>query len=71
MTIDMAVAKIDIRALDEKPNLLKIKVARTYVAAEIIHRLERRIDDMFTSVRDKMKKTRDTMLSASTGRGSR
>lgn len=50
-TIDMAAAKLEIRALDEKLNAFKIEVARTYVTVDAIHRLERRIDDIVTSVR--------------------
>jgi hypothetical protein len=71
LTIDMAAAKIEFRSLDEKLNLFKIEVARTYVTADVIHRLERRMDEMVSSVRDEMKETRDTMLSAFTGRGPR
>lgn len=67
LTIDMAAQKIELRALDEKLNLFKVEVARTYVTADVIHRLERRIDDMVASVRDEMKETRETMLSAFTG----
>lgn len=69
LTIDMAAAKIEIANLNEKLNNFKIEVARTYVTGDVIHRLERRIDDMVTSVRDEMKETRDTMLRAITGRG--
>lgn len=67
LTIDMAAAKIEIRSLEEKLNAFKIEVARTYVTGDVIHRLERRIDDMVTSVREEMKETRETMLSAFTG----
>lgn len=64
LTIDMAAAKIEIRALDDKLNAFKIEVARTYVTGDVIHRLERRIDDLVTSVRGEMKETRETMLKA-------
>jgi hypothetical protein len=64
LTIDMAAAKLDIRALDDKLNAFKIEVARTYVTGDVITRLERRIDDMVTSVRDEMKETREAMLKA-------
>lgn len=64
LTIDMAAAKIEIRALDEKLNAFKIEVARTYVTGDVITRLERRIDDMVVSVRDEMKETREAMLKA-------
>lgn len=64
LTIDMAAAKIEIRSLDEKLNAFKIEVARTYVTGDVITRLERRIDDMVTSVRDEMKETREAMLKA-------
>jgi biopolymer transport protein ExbB/TolQ len=64
LTIDMAAAKIEIRALDEKLNAFKIEVARTYVTGDVIQRLERRIDDLVTSVRAEMKETRETMLKA-------
>lgn len=67
LAIEMQAAKLDIRALEEKLNLFKIEVARTYVTADVIHRLERRIDDMVASVRDEMKETREAMLSAFTG----
>ena len=68
LTIDMAAAKIEIRQLDEKLNSFKIEVARTYVTGDVITRLERRIDDLVTSVRDEMKETRREMLQAITGR---
>lgn len=68
LTIDMAAAKIEIAALNEKLNAFKIEVARTYVTGDVIQRLERRIDDMVTSVRDEMKETRETMLKAIMGR---
>ncbi|GAA0267115.1 hypothetical protein LNAOJCKE_2973 [Methylorubrum aminovorans] len=68
LTIDMAAAKIEIRQLDEKLNAFKIEVARTYVTGDVITRLERRIDDLVSSVRDEMKETRQTMLKAITGR---
>ena len=64
LTIDMAAAKIEIRSLDEKLNAFKIEVARTYVTGDVITRLERRIDDMVTSVRGEMKETREAMLKA-------
>lgn len=64
LTIDMAAAKIEIRSLDEKLNAFKIEVARTYVTGDVITRLERRIDDMVSSVRDEMKETREAMLKA-------
>jgi hypothetical protein len=68
LTIDMAAAKIEIRQLDEKLNAFKIEVARTYVTGDVITRLERRIDDLVSSVRDEMKETRDMMLKAITVR---
>ncbi|GJE70297.1 hypothetical protein [Methylorubrum podarium] len=67
LTIDMAAAKIEIRQLDEKLNAFKIEVARTYVTGDVITRLERRIDDLVSSVRDEME-TRREMLQAITGR---
>ncbi len=61
----MAAAKIEIRSLDEKLNAFKIEVARTYVTGDVITtRLERRIDDLVTSVRGEMKETREAMLKA-------
>lgn len=68
LTIDMAAAKIEIAALNEKLNAFKIEVARTYVTGDVISRLEQRIDDMVTSVRQEMKETRDMMPKAITGR---
>ncbi len=68
LTIDMAAAKIEIASLNEKLNAFKIEVARTYVTGDVIHRLERRIDDLVTSVRDEMKETRDIMLRAISNR---
>lgn len=56
LTIDMA-AKIEIRQLDEKLNSFKIEVARTYGTGDVTTRLERRIDDLVTSVRDAMAET--------------
>ena len=64
LTIDMAAAKIEIRSLEEKLNAFKIEVARTYVTGDVITRLERRIDDMVSSVRGEMKETREAMLKA-------
>lgn len=68
LTIDITAAKLEIRQLDEKLNAFKIEVARTYVTGDVITRLERRIDDLVSSVRDEMKETRQTMLKAITGR---
>ena len=67
LTIDMAAAKLEFWALDEKLNFFKIEVARTYGTADVIRRLERRIDDMVASVQEEMKETREMMLSALTG----
>jgi anti-sigma-K factor RskA len=68
LTIDLQAARLDIASLNEKLNVFKIEVARTYVTGDVITRLERRIDDMVTSVRDEMKETRETMLKAIMGR---
>ena len=64
LTIDMAAVKIDLRSLDTKLADFKLEVARTYVTGDVISRLERRIDDMVTSVRDEMRETREAMLQA-------
>jgi hypothetical protein len=40
------------------------------VTGDVITRLERRIDDMVSSVRDEMKETHEIMLKAITGRSS-
>ncbi|AWI87082.1 hypothetical protein C0214_01165 [Methylobacterium sp. DM1] len=40
---------------------------RTYVTGDVITRLERRIDDLVSLVRDEMKETREIMLRAITG----
>ncbi|WP_298967778.1 hypothetical protein [uncultured Methylobacterium sp.] len=64
LAIDMAAVKLDIRVLDEKLNAFKIEVARTYVTGDVITRLERRIDDMVSSVRDEMQETRKQMMDA-------
>ncbi|ACB27615.1 hypothetical protein [Methylobacterium radiotolerans] len=64
LTIDMAAAKLEIRSLEDKLNAFKIEVARTYVTGDVITRLERRIDDMVTSVRSEMAETREAMLKA-------
>lgn len=64
LTIDMAAVKIDLRSLDAKLADFKLEVARTYVTGDVISRLERRIDDMVSSVRDEMRDTRDQMLDA-------
>lgn len=64
LTIDMAAVKIDLRALDAKFAEFKVEVARTYVTGDVITRLERRIDDMVSSVRDEMRETREAMLKA-------
>ncbi|CAO4167887.1 hypothetical protein [Methylorubrum aminovorans] len=68
LTIDMAAAKIEIAALNEKLNAFKIEVARTYVTGDVITRMERRIDDLVTSMREEMAATRREMLQAITGR---
>lgn len=68
LTIDLQAARLDIAALNEKLNAFKIEVARTYVTGDVITRLERRIDDLVTSVRDEMKETRREMLQAIMGR---
>ena len=70
LTIDMAAVKIQVAAQNEALNNFKVEVARTYVTGDVITRLERRIDDMVSSVRDEMKETRDIMLKAITGRSS-
>ncbi|WCS26397.1 hypothetical protein LOK46_06060 [Methylobacterium sp. NMS14P] len=56
--------KIEIRSLEEELNAFKIEVARTCVTGDVITRLERRIDDMVSSVRGEMKETCDEMLKA-------
>ncbi|MGA4551033.1 hypothetical protein [Methylorubrum aminovorans] len=68
LTIDMAAVKIQIAAQTEALHNFKVEVARTYVTGDVITRLERRIDDLVSSVRDEMKETRQTMLKAITGR---
>ncbi|MGN7124094.1 hypothetical protein [Methylorubrum thiocyanatum] len=68
LTIDMAAVKIQIAAQTEALHNFKVEVARTYVTGDVITRLERRIDDLVSSVRDEMKETRDIMLKALTGR---
>lgn len=67
LQVDITATKLDLRALDEKLNVFKIEVARTYVTSNVIERLERRIDDMAASVRDEMRETRETMLQAIVG----
>lgn len=64
LTIDMAAAKLDIRALDDKLNAFKIEVARTYVTGDVITRLEKRIDDMVSAVHDEMRDMREAVLKA-------
>lgn len=68
LTIDMAAVKIQVAAQNEALHNFKVEVARTYVTGDVIQRLERRIDDLVSSVRDEMKETRQTMLKAITGR---
>ena len=68
LAISVEALKLDIRQVDEKLSAFKIEVARTYATNEVITRLERRIDDMVTSVREEMKETRDTMIRAFTSR---
>lgn len=68
LTIDMAAVKIQVAAQNEALHNFKVEVARTYVTGDVISRLEHRIDDMVTSVRQEMKETRDMMLKAITGR---
>lgn len=68
LTIDMAAVKIQVAAQNEALHNFKVEVARTYVTGDVITRLERRIDDLVSSVRDEMKETRQTMLKAITGR---
>ncbi|MCY1643262.1 hypothetical protein [Methylorubrum sp. SL192] len=68
LTIDMAALKIQVAAHNEALHNFKVEVARTYVTGDVITRLERRIDDLVSSVRDEMKETRQTMLKAITGR---
>ncbi|GAA0266969.1 hypothetical protein LNAOJCKE_4514 [Methylorubrum aminovorans] len=68
LTIDMAAVKIQIAAQTKALHNFKVEVARTYVTGDVITRLERRIDDLVSSVRDEMKETRQTMLKAITGR---
>ncbi|OAH23891.1 hypothetical protein AX289_28890 [Methylorubrum populi] len=68
LTIDMAAVKIQVAAQNEALHNFKVEVARTYVTNDVITRLERRNDDLVSSVRDEMKATRQTMLKASTGR---
>ncbi|MCP1548498.1 MULTISPECIES: hypothetical protein [Methylorubrum] len=45
----------------------KVEVARTYVTGDVITRMERRIDDLVTSMREEMAATRREMLQAITG----
>lgn len=57
LTTDMAAVKIQLASQSEQLNAFKVEVARTYVTGDIITHLERRIDDMVTSVRDEMRET--------------
>ena len=68
LTIDMAATKIEIASLKDQLNAFKIEVARTYVTGDVITRLERRIDDLVTSVREEMQETRREMMDAFLGR---
>ena len=68
LTIDMAAAKIQIAAQTEALHNFKVEVARTYVTGDVITRMERRIDDLVTSMREEMAATRREMLQAITGR---
>ncbi|GLS44347.1 hypothetical protein [Methylobacterium brachythecii] len=68
LTVDMAAVKIQIASQAEQLNAFKVEVARTYVTGDVITRLERRIDDMVTSVRHEMTETREAMLQAFMGR---
>ncbi len=68
LTIDMAAAKLQIRALEGDLNAFKVEVARTYVTGDVIARLEGRIDALVSSVRTEMQETREAMLRAFTGR---
>lgn len=68
LAIDLQAARLDIVALNEKLNTFKIEVARTYVTGDVITRMERRIDDLVTSMREEMAATRREMLQAITGR---
>ena len=68
LTIDMAAVKIQIAAQTEALHNFKVEVARTYVTGDVITRMERRIDDLVTSMREEMAATRREMLQAITGR---
>ena len=68
LTIDMAAVKIQVASQADALNAFKVEVARTYVTGDVITRLERRIDDMVSSVREEMQETRREMLDAILGR---
>ena len=68
LTIDMAAVKIQVAAQNEALHNFKVEVARTYVTGDVITRMERRIDDLVTSMREEMAATRREMLQAITGR---
>ena len=67
LTVDMAAVKIQLASQAEQLNAFKVEVARTYVTGDVITRLERRIDDMVSSVREEMRETREAMLQAFLG----
>lgn len=64
LTIDMAAVKIQVASHADALNAFKVEVARTYVTGDVITRLERRIDDMVSSVREEMRATRSELLEA-------
>ncbi|WP_375453701.1 hypothetical protein [uncultured Methylobacterium sp.] len=64
LTVDMAAVKIQIASQNDLLNAFKVEVARTYVTGDVITRLERRIDDMVSSVREEMRETREAMMQA-------
>jgi len=68
LTIDMAAVKIQVAAQNEALHNFKVEVARTYVTGDVITQMERRIDDLVTSMREEMAATRREMLQAITGR---
>lgn len=68
LTIDIAAVKIQVTAQNEALHNFNVEVARTYVTGDVITRMERRIDDLVTSMREEMVATRREMLQAITGR---
>lgn len=64
LALRIAKIELEMERHDDALNAFKVEVAKQYVPNEVIPRLERRIDEVSSAVREEMREVRDTLLRA-------